>query len=69
MQTTEKYNWEKKVRGKKLGKKQRKKYELKVLWEGDANKQRRSPDLIFVTDINDYIRGEKSVMWRNFRFL
>ena len=27
------------------------------------------PDLIFVTDITDYIRGEKSVMWRNFRFL
>ena len=26
-------------------------------------------DLIFVTDITDYIRGEKSVMWRNFRFL
>ena len=24
------------------------------------------PDLIFVTDITDYIRGEKSVMWRNF---
>ena len=27
------------------------------------------PDLIFVTDITDYIRGGKSVMWRNFRFL
>ena len=27
------------------------------------------PDLIFVTDVTDYIRGEKSVMWRNFRFL
>ena len=27
------------------------------------------PDLIFVTDITDYICGEKSVMWRNFRFL
>ena len=26
-------------------------------------------DLIFVADIRDYIRGEKSVMWRNFRFL
>ena len=26
-------------------------------------------DLIFITDITDYIRGEKSVMWRNFRFL
>ena len=26
-------------------------------------------DLIFVTDIRDYIRGEKSVMWRTFRFL
>ena len=26
-------------------------------------------DLIFVTDITDYIRGEKSVKWRNFRFL
>ena len=26
-------------------------------------------DLIFVTDITDYICGEKSVMWRNFRFL
>ena len=26
-------------------------------------------DLIFVTDITDYIRGEKSVMWKNFRFL
>ena len=26
-------------------------------------------DLIFVTDITDYIRGEKSVMCRNFRFL
>ena len=26
-------------------------------------------DLIFVIDITDYIRGEKSVMWRNFRFL
>ena len=28
-----------------------------------------APDLIFVTDITDYICGEKSVMWRNFRFL
>ena len=28
-----------------------------------------SADLIFVTDITDYIRGEKSVMWRNFKFL
>ena len=26
-------------------------------------------ELIFVTDITDYICGEKSVMWRNFRFL
>ena len=25
--------------------------------------------LVFVTDITDYIRGEKSVMWRNFKFL
>ena len=25
-------------------------------------------DLIFVTCITDYIRGQKSVMWRNFRF-
>ena len=28
-----------------------------------------SSELIFFTDITDYIRGEKSVMWRNFRFL
>ena len=27
------------------------------------------PELIFVTDITDYICGEKSVMWQNFRFL
>ena len=27
------------------------------------------PDLIFVTDITDYICGENSLMWRNFRFL
>ena len=26
-------------------------------------------DLIFVKDITDYIHGEISVMWRNFRFL
>ena len=26
-------------------------------------------DLIFVTDFTDYICGENSVMWRNFRFL
>ena len=26
-------------------------------------------DLIFVTDITDYIRGEKSVMWGNFKIL
>ena len=26
-------------------------------------------DLIIVTDITDYIPGEKSVMWGNFRFL
>ena len=31
--------------------------------------RRSAPDLIFVTDITDYICGEKSVMWRNFRFL
>ena len=29
-----------------------------VVDDGDA-------DLIFVTDITDYIRGEKYVMWRN----
>ena len=27
------------------------------------------PDLIFVTDITDHICGEKSFIWRNFRFL
>ena len=27
------------------------------------------PELILVIDITDYIRGEKSVMWRNFRFM
>ena len=27
------------------------------------------PELIFVTYITDYICGENSVMWRNFRFL
>ena len=27
------------------------------------------PELIFVTDITDFIRGEKTVMWRNFSFL
>ena len=26
-------------------------------------------ELIFVTNITNYIRGEKSVMWKNFRFL
>ena len=26
-------------------------------------------DLMFVTDIADYIWGESSVVWRNFRFL
>ena len=30
---------------------------------------RSRADLIFVSDITDYIRGEKSVMWRNFKFL
>ena len=25
--------------------------------------------LIFVTNIKNYIRGEKTVMWRNFSFL
>ena len=26
-------------------------------------------ELLFVTDITDYIRGEKYAMWRNVRFL
>ena len=33
--------------------------------ENDYNVQ---PDLIFVTNIKNYIRGEKIVMWRNFSF-
>ena len=38
-------------------------------WGGQPVYLMPGPDLIFVTDITDYIRGEKSVMWRNFRFL
>ena len=48
MQTTEKYNWEKKVRGKKSGEETAKKYKLKVIWEVDANKQRGTLNRTFI---------------------
>ena len=40
-----------------------------VTFSRRLEKRRPQADLIFVTDITDYICGEKSVMWRNFKFL
>ena len=43
--------------------------DLKYTTSGSRFLHSFDTDPIFVTDITDYIRGEKSVMWRNFRFL
>ena len=37
-------------------------------WGNNLSSRPSCAELIFVTDITDYIPGKKSVMWRNFRF-
>ena len=40
-----------------------------VFLTGPPLKMSLEPGLVFVTNITNYIRAEKTVMWRNFNFL